>query len=169
MFESLESRWHMSISESNGIVTVGGTSGADAVTVFGNKASATVFDGSGASQEFSNIKKIIINGKGGNDTLTCANLNGTAGVVHVKIEGGPGNDVIHGAIGNDTLIGGKGNDDLHGLDGKDTIKGGSGKDTLVGGNGKDELKPGPGKDNVQPAYIVEDDVVIQGLEELMAE
>jgi Ca2+-binding RTX toxin-like protein len=170
MFESLEERQLFAISVSpDGVVTVIGTGGKDTVNVFGNKSSATITAGADF-QQVTNLKRIIIKGKGGDDILTCANLNGTAGNVPVKIVGGAGDDVIHGATGGDTLIGGDGADELHGLDGKDTIKGGTGKDTIAGGPGKDDISSGPGKDNVTKyAQRASDDSLLTSLEILMAE
>lgn len=60
-----------------------------------------------------------------------------------RLEGGPGNDVIHGGAGHDSIDGGLGNDTLYGDDGNDTIAGGGGKDVIYGGAGQDTLTGGP--------------------------
>lgn len=62
------------------------------------------------------VKKVIIKGLGGNDTLTAeAGFNKP-----VTLDGGTGNDSLFGGSGADVLIGGPGNDVLSGGAGKDT-------------------------------------------------
>ncbi|NLY28530.1 MAG: calcium-binding protein, partial [Alcaligenaceae bacterium] len=57
---------------------------------------------------------LIINGKGGDDTISTGAGNDT-------LTGGTGNDTISGGSGNDTLMGGAGADSLTGGDGVDTV------------------------------------------------
>ena len=82
-------------------------------------------DKNGNKQFTQNITKITIEGKGGNDSISCTNV---ANKVPVHVNGGAGNDSINGGPGKDTLVGGKGKDTLVGNGGKDTLKGGPGKD-----------------------------------------
>ena len=78
----------------------------------------------------------IINGNGGNDTITGADLA----------------DTINGGDGNETLTGGTGDDSLNGGLGIDTISGSAGEDTLVGASNdgsQDSLDGGLGIDTCQ--------------------
>lgn len=74
---------------------------------------------------------------GGNDTLVVRDLR-----LGLRVEGGPGDDVvvILGG-GSATLVGGDGDDDLQGGDGNDVFEryAGEGRDTLTGGAGRDRL------------------------------
>ena len=81
----------------------------------------------------------VINGDGGNDSLTGANLKDT-------LLGGSGNDTLIGNEENDFLDGGSSNDSLLGGTGNDILTGGSGNDTLIGGNGADNISGGSGLD-----------------------
>jgi hypothetical protein len=86
-------------------------------------------------------KLVVLNGRGGNDTLTGGNGR-------EKLNGALGNDVLNGGGGNDTLLGNDGNDKLLGGDGNDTLNGGNGNDDLNGGAGSDTLIGGGGGDNL---------------------
>ena len=55
----------------------------------------------------------------------------------VVINGGGGNDTLSGGNGNDSLNGGTGNDMLGGGGGDDRLTGGTGDDVLTGGGGRD--------------------------------
>lgn len=80
-----------------------------------------------------------INGLGGNDTITAANVN-------TLIHAGAGVDSVYGGSGNDTIYGDDGNDTLRGYDGNDTIYGGDGDDAIVGNGGTDVIYGGAGND-----------------------
>ena len=71
---------------------------------------------SNSSDRFTTSAKVatIVDGRGGNDTLT----------------GGPGRDVLNGGDGHDTLAGGDGNDQLDGGRDNDFVSGGPGDDLL---------------------------------------
>jgi Ca2+-binding RTX toxin-like protein len=84
---------------------------------------------------------VILNGNGGNDTLT-----GEAGAD--TLNGGDGNDSLQGMNGLDALNGGNGNDELRGGHDADTLDGGAGNDTLDGGTGNDWFLLGTGSNSV---------------------
>jgi serralysin len=99
-------------------VTVQGTSNGKTVT---NTFAVTV-----------NSLYNIINGTGGNDTLTGTTLKD-------RIFGLSGNDIIRAQGGDDLLFGGDGTDQLFGNAGNDTLTGGRNNDQLSGEDGNDIL------------------------------
>jgi Ca2+-binding RTX toxin-like protein len=92
------------------------------------------------SLDIGTTENLIVNGNGGDDTITAG--NGLAQLINLTIDGGAGNDTITGGDGNDTLIGGDGNDVITGGRGNDTILLGAGDDTAV-------WNPGDGSDTVE--------------------
>ncbi len=106
------------------------------------------------SRPASKVRRIIINGGKGDDTITVdtggksipATLNGGDG--DDTLTGGDGNDRLNGGNGNDTLNGGGGNDALYGGNGDDVLNGGAGNDTLYGQAGSDTLDGDDGNDHV---------------------
>lgn len=72
----------------------------------------------------------IINGLGGNDTITT----------------GTGNDTINAGAGNDTITSGAGNDLINGGSGNDTIAAQAGADIITGGSGNDSIALGVDSD-----------------------
>jgi Ca2+-binding RTX toxin-like protein len=114
------------------------------------------------------ISKIVINGKGGDDTLNAAN-----GPVKVEIYGGSGRDTITGSKFDDMLVGpeqrpangstvstsenfsdlitgGAGNDLIHSaMRGGSSLAGDAGNDTIWGSEYADQINAGTGDDNVQ--------------------
>ena len=92
---------------------------------------------------------VIIQGEGGNDTLSAALLR--AGLVNLTLDGGAGNDTISGSQGADTLIGGDGNDVVAGRQGNDTAFLGAGNDTYIWnpGDGSDFVDGGASADTLQ--------------------
>jgi len=123
-------------------VTLEGTRYADAIQVSGSGTSVSV-TGLPAAVAITNAEgandALIIEALGGNDTISAAAL--AAGVVHLTIDGGAGNDTIVGSAGSDTLIGG---------DGNDVVTGGRGDDVALLGAGTDvfQWNPGDGSDTV---------------------
>lgn len=88
----------------------------------------------------------------GNDVVDVSTLQGRA-----KIYGGPGDDSLQGGLNDDVLLGdggndkieaGDGNDSADGGDGNDIIDAGAGNDTVHGGVGNDEIVGGEGDDRV---------------------
>ncbi|WP_128924713.1 beta strand repeat-containing protein [Bradyrhizobium guangxiense] len=133
-------------------VTLEATGGGDAIEVSGSGSSVTVAglpaavaitDAEGANDA------LLIQGLGGNDTISAATL--AAGIVHLTIDGGAGNDTILGSAGNDTLIGGDGNDFVEGNRGNDTALLGAGNDIFQWdpGDGSDTVEGGTGIDTLR--------------------
>ena len=124
-------------------VIVNGRASSDHVTVAGSGMSLSVaglpaqvsINGSEGTND-----ALVINTLGGNDTIDASGL--AAGVTHLTIDGGDGNDTIIGSGGADTLIGGAGND---------VITGGLGNDVAFMGDGDDRFiwNPGDGSDIVE--------------------
>ncbi|QOV87807.1 calcium-binding protein [Humisphaera borealis] len=73
------------------------------------------------------VKAIVMNGNGGNDSLTVSDLV----LKPVTLNGGAGDDTLRGGGGNDTLNGGNGADTLDGGRGGDVFNGGAGVDTVT--------------------------------------
>jgi Ca2+-binding RTX toxin-like protein len=74
-------------------------------------------------------ENLVVNLNGGDDTFTAS--NGLAGLIHISVDGGAGNDTITGGDGNDRLFGGDGDDLIIGGRGADTALMGAGDDTFV--------------------------------------
>jgi Ca2+-binding RTX toxin-like protein len=85
-------------------------------------------------------ENLVVNMNGGDDTFTAS--NGLAGLIHLTVDGGAGNDTITGGDGDDVLIGGDGNDVVIGGRGNDIAFLGAGNDTFV-------WNPGDGSDTVE--------------------
>jgi Ca2+-binding RTX toxin-like protein len=100
----------ISVTSSNGVITVSGL--ATTVTITG----------------FDAMDRLVINGLGGNDAIDASGLNAT---MQLTEDGGDGDDVLIGSSGNDILLGGAGNDVLIGGPGQDILDGGTGDNVLV--------------------------------------
>lgn len=64
----------------------------------------------------------------------------------LRLDGGPGRDIVDGTRLADIIAGGSGSDGLYGWDGNDHLKGGTGVDLLLGHDGNDVLEGGSGND-----------------------
>jgi Ca2+-binding RTX toxin-like protein len=141
--EPLESRRHLSVSLSNGILRVTGTANSDLLEVMPTPGriarfgSIDVRENNVLTAQFNlhvtPISKVIMAGLGGNDTQRST--------VTLPV-------VMYGGYGNDRLASGSGNDWLFGEAGNDTAVGGVGNDVLLGGFGNDRLIGAWGNDNV---------------------
>jgi len=87
-----------------------------------------------------------IQGGPGNDVLSAAGID--PGVVRLIFDGEEGNDTITGSIDNDTIYGGGGDDLVTGGAGRDTVYGGDGDDSLGGGDDDDLIYGGMGFDTL---------------------
>jgi Ca2+-binding RTX toxin-like protein len=96
------------------------------------------------------VTKILVNGQGGDDTITVA-----PGITAALI--------AHGGSGNDTITGGAGDDQLFGDAGSDKLFGGLGNDTLLGGRDSDELHGQEGNDSLYGDTGISDDMVVDYL------
>jgi len=139
MFETLESRTHLSVSVAlkAGVLTVNGTNLADVITV-NNVNSKTIAvgassaDGTGFTKTFeaSAIKSIKVLCKGGTDYVYCGSLDKKFALT---LDGGAGDDILQGS-----------------LTGPCTIIGGAGKDTLSAGTGRTTFEANDGaRDSIQ--------------------
>ena len=101
------------------------------VSVVGTRLQVQFNDGSPDTWRRGLIKKLIINGRRGNDFIRVrVNLPTT-------ISGGSGDDQLIGGSGNDSILGGPGDDEIVGGAGNDLLNGEDGADTLSGGKGTD--------------------------------
>jgi Ca2+-binding RTX toxin-like protein len=100
------------------------------------------------SLDIGTTENLVVNMNGGDDTFTGS--NGLAGLIHLTVDGGAGNDTITGGDGSATLIGGDGNDLLIGGRGNDVLLGGAGDDAFVWnpGDGSDTVEGGDGRDGL---------------------
>ncbi len=158
-------------------VTVNGTAGDDHITLSTSGDSAVVggLAATVTAAGFEAGDRLVIDGLGGNDTLTFAGAGGgeidvfrdgtrvavnqagstvvtdLADVENLVINGSSSDDVIRASNGiagltNLTINGGAGNDIIVGGDGADLINAGSGNDTVTGGRGSDVALLGSGDD-----------------------
>ncbi len=112
--------------------TIGIAPTADGVATFGTTGTPFVVAGT--------VENLDVRGLAGDDTIT--GQNGIAGLTHLTIAGGSGDDTIRGGDGDDTLIGGPGDDVIDGGRGSDTALMGGGNDTFI-------WNPGDGSDTVE--------------------
>jgi hypothetical protein len=84
--------------------------------------------------------KLTVDGRGGNDAISAADL--AADAVTLTIDGGAGDDTLAGAKGVETALGGIGNDSIDGNGSADVAVMGAGNDTFV-------WDPGDGSDRVE--------------------
>jgi Ca2+-binding RTX toxin-like protein len=123
-------------------VEVNGGNAAETFTVTPNGARVRFdrTDPAPFSIDIGTSENLVLNANGGDDTFTAA--NGVGRLIHLRVDGGDGNDTITGGDGSDTLIGGKGNDILIGGAGNDTFiwNPGDGSDIVEGQSGSDTLQ-----------------------------
>jgi Ca2+-binding RTX toxin-like protein len=143
MLEQLEIRQHLSVSLSNGVLTINGTSGADRVDLSLSSGKLIVKENgvTKASPYQSSLKSVVINFGAGNDRLTTY-----YGVRGLTVNGGDGDDYILGSWNSDVIDAGNGNDYVHARPSSDVVKGGAGNDTLIGCLGNDSIWGGDGND-----------------------
>jgi Ca2+-binding RTX toxin-like protein len=131
--------------------TYNGTAAADSIGIANNGTAVATFASStppSSVQNASNVENMVVNGRGGDDTI--AGQNGIASLTHLTVDGGDGNDTLGGGDGADTLLGGNGNDTIDGNRGDDIAFGGAGNDTFVWdpGDGSDTLEGQTGTDTM---------------------
>ena len=110
-------------------VNYNGTPGDDQIGLALNNGAVAAFTPGGDVVDSANVENLDVNGRLGNDTVV--GQNGIAGLTHLTIDGGAGDDTLDGGDGDDTILGGAGNDTLDGNRGADTEFGGTGNDTFV--------------------------------------
>ncbi|MCV3244134.1 beta strand repeat-containing protein, partial [Mesorhizobium sp. ZC-5] len=125
------------------VVVVNATNGVDAINVTGSGTSFSVTGlpaGIAVTSSEGANDALVINGLGGNDTITATTL--PSGVVRLTIDSGAGADTVLGSQGADTILAGDGNDHVLGDNGNDTGFLGAGDDVF-------EWAPGDGNDVVE--------------------
>jgi Ca2+-binding RTX toxin-like protein len=125
------------------VVITNGTNGNNAIDVVGSGTSVSVL-GLPARTNIKNSEgandSLVINGLGGNDTITATTL--PAGVIKLTLDGGAGNDSIFGSQGADVILGGDGDDFVFGDNGNDVALMGAGNDVF-------QWNPGDGNDTIE--------------------
>lgn len=123
----------------------------------------------GMVQRYDGVKKIVVVGGTGNDSISIGEDIGVPATLHgddpndpqatgddhlsylgtasANLFGEDGDDVLVGGAGINALAGGAGDDEITGGSGKNTIDGGGGKDTLTAGPMGDWLDGGSGDDH----------------------
>jgi len=150
VLENLENRRMFAMTSvlASGVLTITGTTGNDNLYVSyqlaGNKINVNDYS---TTKQFDGlaVKKIVVIGKEGNDSLW---VNSNIGTIPTSIDGGAGDDRLYTPEGNDTLVGGLGLDILNSGGGADKLDGGDGNDQLNGGTGNDTLVGGAGNDTI---------------------
>src|SRR3954447_23728880 len=128
--EALENRTLLAaVLDSNGVLHVTATAGADTV-------------GLGLNSNAPTKLQVVINNAVSNFTL--------ASVKSISIDLGDGNDLlaVGAGVGPVYCLGGLGDDTLLGGDAADTLTAGGGRDSVNGGAGDDRLDGGPSPDRV---------------------
>lgn len=125
--ETLEDRCVPSTASlSNGILRIVGTDAAETIRVDQSGSQITV-QGLAARYNAASIRGVVVEARGGNDTVDLRSLR-----VGATVYGGFGNDFVVGTQAGDYLSGDDGNDRLFGMQGNDSLYGGNGNDLLFG-------------------------------------
>ena len=134
----------------NDTVEVNGGNGAEnfSITANGTRVRFDRVSPGPFSIDIGTSENLVLNANGGDDVITAG--TGLAGLIHLTLNGGDGNDTITGGDGNDTLIGGDGNDSVNGGRGNDTVMLGAGDDSFTWnpGDGSDTVEGGSGNDTM---------------------
>ena len=164
--EHLESRRLLSVTLTNGVLTVIGSDRSDFVRVSERDDQVVVRDSTSGRCSFDEdeIDQVVVRLGAGNDRARLTGID-----VPSRIEGDAGADFLTGGNEDDTLLGGdgadrlvgnNGDDDLRGGDGNDRLEGGNGDDRLSGGDGFDRATGGPGLDTAdnttEAAFLIDD-------------
>jgi len=153
--EPLEARRLLTTkSFGGGVLTINGNNNNETITVSRSTTGVIKINGAnflvnGSPLKVSQVSRIVVDGKGGDDTITIDDANGV--MPKATLKGNVGNDILtasgavdrlFGGIGNDTLTGKGGDDQLFGEDGDDTIvwNPGDGSDVVEGGTGANTLQ-----------------------------
>ena len=142
----------------HGTLEVRGTKASEKIALrlkAGQPSVIEVDAGDDGSADFSfaraDVKRIVVDGRAGNDAIRIDETNGTfeSGISTI-LAGGAGNDTLTGGSGDERMIGGPGNDSMDGNKGADTALMGSGKDTFIWdpGDGSDKIEGQQGTDTM---------------------
>lgn len=149
--ERLESREAPALAAmlANGTLVVNGGDNDDQIVIEQTSDGRYVVADSGMSFNAKNVRRIEVNGGGGNDLIDLGSIApARKRPVTAKLIGGAGNDTVVGTLGNDTIFGGAGNDLLVGRTGNDFLNGQEGDDNLYADEGSDRLEGGEGNDKL---------------------
>ncbi|HEV8291215.1 MAG TPA: hypothetical protein VGP94_04810, partial [Tepidisphaeraceae bacterium] len=153
MIDALEPRilFALSLSLNEGLLAVGGTSGADLIVISKVEDNLTIaVNKSLFVMPTEEVQRINIRGLGGNDKISF----GEGVSIAATIFGGDGNDLISGGDRSNRLCGEAGHDTLVGSSGRDQFIGGLGIDTADYSKRLDDLvitldgKPNDGRPTV---------------------
>lgn len=177
-----EAAGQITVSFSNGVLTVVGNDSANDVRVVraSNGTIQVRADSTpvrrGGTPTVSNTSEIRVSTRGGADRVRIGDglrrtlVNGGAGDDSLvggsgvdTIRGGDGNDQVLGGNGNDLVLGDSGADFVSGQAGNDRVQGGAGDDSLVGQAGNDILRGDLGNDHYRfdPNGAQGSDVVVE--------
>ena len=141
-----------------GVLTIVGSSGADTITLRLRAGDATILevdDAADPAVEFafdrSAFTSIVVDGAGGDDTITLSSGNGLfTDAESTAVLGGSGNDTLIGSTGPERLEGGPGADVIDGNNNTDVVLGGDDADRFpwVPGDGSDVIDGGGGADEL---------------------
>lgn len=154
--ESLETRRLLATHAFNaGVLTITGDNTDETITVSRSAAGFLKLNGAnmnvnGSALKVSQTTTIVVDGRGGNDTLKINDTNGS--MPKATLRGSSGNDVLFGsATAGDKLDGGSGDDTLNSGAGIDEMFGKDGNDTLIwtANQGSDKFEGGNDLDVVQ--------------------
>jgi Ca2+-binding RTX toxin-like protein len=161
--ESLEGRTLLTITLTNGLLSILGTTANDQINVSLSKTgkvtvtektilvsgNQTIITNLGTHTfPASAIGQVIVRTTLGNDTVTCTGAKTSPYAFPTTLDGGAGDDSLSAGAGADRLIGGDGNDRLTGNAGNDTLQGDAGNDRLYGDDGNDQLFGAAGQDSL---------------------
>jgi Ca2+-binding RTX toxin-like protein len=134
--EILESRRLLSVSLSDGILLVQGTTADDEVNIF-RTVDDVVVDLNGHEDRFpaGEVGGILVDtGFGADQIILSRQLQ-----IRSQLKGGRGNDSISGGDARDVIFGEGGDDNLYGGGGNDVLDPGGEADTILGGTGNKDL------------------------------
>ncbi len=132
------------------LLTVNSDAQSDNITIRSDAATGSVLVNNVNTGAFlSTMNRLVVNGNGGNDVISLAQLNTSFLDNRAEVFGGTGNDTITGSSNADTLAGQDDDDTLAGGGGDDLLDGGAGNDTLRGNDGNDTIIGGVGDDLVR--------------------
>jgi Ca2+-binding RTX toxin-like protein len=133
-------------ADSDTVTVNGSATGPDAITVSPTAVLGHALVSGGP--DVATTETLIVNGMGGDDTLSGGNV---VGLFQLTLDGGVGDDVLNGGNGNDILLGGADGDTIDGNAGADVAFLGTGDDAFVWdpGDGSDIVEGGTDRDELR--------------------
>lgn len=139
-----------SVKVVNGVLRLGGSTGADSFRLYLNPGDADelIVEYNGYTRVFAlnAIRRIVADLQAGNDSFEIVENTPGEFRLWTSVMGGDGADTIIAGTGRDTILGGAGNDFIRSRGNKDQVDGGGGRDRITGGEGDDVLLGGAGRD-----------------------